>query len=448
MGWQFDSQRVFRALQAVALSGLLSSVVGSPLLAQSERPLWQQKQATKSVRKYREAMKTIAVQVDVDSLRSESNAGFSLPLPSGNLVNITKSRERRTEKGLVWHGQIAGDPESMVSFSVVNDTVVGSILTGSGQAFRLRRDPNGEQVIEEIDLGKLPSEDDATPKPAQRGDNARYRRKVAVCSTDPADRIDVLVVYTADARIGAGGTDAMVALLNNAEDQTNLAYENSGIQQRIKIVHKAEVDYQETGNVTTDRGRLQAKGDGYLDAVHKMRDRYGADIVALIVENIGPCGKSFIMTNPEASFEDHAFSVVRRRCAAEHGKYSFAHELGHVMGARHDRFTDPKDGSPYAFNHGYIRVEPTSGRPWRTIMAYSTNKTPSHAETNPCGLAAAAAGVSPDKYCPRVLNFSNPLVSVRGDPTGSDTEDNHQALNKTAPIVAKFRCARIVTSNR
>src|SRR5262245_66021895 len=91
MGWQFGSQRVFRALQAVALSGLLSSVVGSPLLAQSERTLWEQKQATKSVRKYREAMKTNAVQVDVDSHRWESNDGYSLPYTCGSFDNYTEA---------------------------------------------------------------------------------------------------------------------------------------------------------------------------------------------------------------------------------------------------------------------------------------------------------------------------------------------------------------------
>src|SRR5262245_2765842 len=109
------------------------------------------------------------------------------------------------------------------------------------------------------------------------------------------------------------------------------------------------------------------------------------------------------------------------------GKYSFPHELAHVMSARHDWNKDPTNNAPYAYNHGHIQLTPTTGTPWRTIMAYPD--------------LCQAAGVA----CPRMLNFSNPNVSIGGDPTGTATgtqlEDNSLTLNNTAATVANFRCS-------
>ena len=117
-----------------------------------------------------EGLRSAAVNVNIALLRSRDNSRFSLLLPDGNTVNVTKSTETRTPAGLVWHGKIVNQPTSSVSFSIVNETAVGSILTGRGQSFRLRRDASGVQVIEEVDLSKLPPEGDPTPVPGRRGD--------------------------------------------------------------------------------------------------------------------------------------------------------------------------------------------------------------------------------------------------------------------------------------
>jgi peptidyl-Asp metalloendopeptidase len=419
--------RVFsQALRSLAVGGLLLLAAGASVFAQSGSPLWQRKQAPEAIKKDKEVRKAIAVQVDVLRLRSTDNNRFSLLMPDGRLLNVLKSREKRTPKGLVWHGKIVNEPTSFVSFSVINETVAGSILTGKGQSFRLRRDPGGEQVIEEVDLKQLPDEDDSTPVPGRRGDKANDPTQ-DTCTTDGPDTIDVMVVYTEAARVAAGGKDAIEADIDIAVEQTNQAYVNSQINQRLRLVHVAEVSYVETGNVTTDRDRLKGKGDGFMDDVHALRDRHGADVVALIVENIGKCGKAFVMSSVGNAFEESAFAVVKRSCATAAGRYSFPHELGHLMSARHDWGADSTNNAPFTYNHGHVQVKPTRPgvAPWRTIMAYESG--------------------CPARGCPRVLNFSNPDVSVGGDPTGEATgarkKDNHRALNETALTVANFRCS-------
>jgi peptidyl-Asp metalloendopeptidase len=115
-----------------------------------------------------------------------------------------------------------------------------------------------------------------------------------------------------------------------------------------------------------------------------------------------------------------AFCIVSRVCATVY--YSFAHEIGHLQGARHDRYVDNTDYSPYTYNHG--RTYPTAR--WRTIMAYN----------NVC----TAQGVS----CTRINWWSNPGINCSGVATGISGgagvgADNHLCLNNTAYTVANFR---------
>jgi len=413
----------------------------APVVAQPSSPLWQLQQAPASLKITKEVVRASAVQIDVGRLLSADNVRFSLLMPDGDALSVAKYDQRLTPNGLVWFGKIDNEPISSVSFAVVNQTVVGSILTGGGRSFRLRRDASGIQVIEEIDLKELPPEGDPTPVPGRRGAREGVSA-VDTCTTDGPDQIDVMVVYTQAARVGAGGQDAMEAQIQLAKEQSNQSYINSNINQRLRLVHIAEVAYAESGKTIVDRDRLKAKADGFIDEVHSLRDTFGADVVVMITETGDFCGYTYIMNPIGNAFEDSAFAVVARDCATQDGKFSFTHEIGHIMSARHDRYIDNVDNAPSPYNHGYIQLKPTSGTPWRTIMAYSTSKTtPTDPETNPCALAAAKAGVPRDQFCPRILNFSNPGVSVGADPTGTATEDNHRALNDTASTVANFRCS-------
>jgi hypothetical protein len=240
---------------------------------------------------------------------------------------------------------------------------------------------------------------------------------------DDASTIDVLVVYSPAARAAAGGAAAMNALVDLAIVETNASYAGSGITQRLRLVYKGEIAYTESGDFLTDLNRLTGTADGYMDDVHALRNTYGADLVSLIVESSQFCGIAFLLSPVTSAFAGSAFSVVARTCAT--GYYSFGHELGHNMGARHDWFVDPTNNSPYPYNHGFVATNKT----WRTMMAYADD----------CG------------GCTRIQRWSNPDLTFAGAATGVaeglfHAADNRKVLNTTAAVVANFRQSGTVTA--
>src|SRR6476659_8442454 len=65
------------------------------------------------------------------------------------------------------------------------------------------------------------------------------------CNSDSPFRIDVMVVYTKKARSKAGGIAGIKAAIARAVAQTNQAYINSRVEQRLRLVHTAEIAYEE-----------------------------------------------------------------------------------------------------------------------------------------------------------------------------------------------------------
>jgi hypothetical protein len=99
-------------------------------------------------------------------------------------------------------------------------------------------------------------------------------------------------------------------------------------------------------------------GEDPFKDVKKVRNAKKADIVGLIVEDTSGCGLS---TRVGAGAEE-AYFVVHHSCATI--TISIAHEVGHILGARHDRSIDANN-RPFAYGHGYV-----NGSKWRDIMSY------------------------------------------------------------------------------
>ncbi len=306
-----------------------------------------------------------------------------------------------------WIGHLEGVAHSQ-AILVVKDRIVAGNVTLPGALYQVRYAGGGVHALYQIDQAAFPAE--AEPIAV----DIEAPEEPDVTPTDDGSSIDVMVVYTADARSAEGGTTAMENLIDLSVADANTSYSNSEVTQRLNLVHTAEVTYTETGDSELDLDRLRGTSDGYMDNVHTLRDTYKADMVSLFVDSMSGCGRGYVMQTLSSSFESWAFSVIKRTCAADN--HSFAHELGHNMGCAHDRANASVLGV-YDYSYGYQDPE----EDFRTVMAYDC----------PGG-------------CPRVQHFSNPDVNYDGQPTGidhtaADAADNARTLNNTAYTVANFR---------
>jgi hypothetical protein len=311
--------------------------------------------------------------------------------------------------------------------------VTGSISLPGGY-FQIRPGDRGNHIITEVDQSEL--EPDADPI-APSIDNKSEMSPLEISPytydymTDDGSEIDVLVVYTASARNAAGGASAINNLIDLAITEANVSYLNSGIDHRLRLIKTQEVSYTESGNPSTDLGRLKNTTDGYMDIVHTIRNDVAADIVVLIVNDAGSyCGMAYIMTSVSPSFAGSAFAVVADHCLS--GNYSLAHEIGHINSARHDWYVDSTDNSPFTYNHGYINLT----NRFRTIMAYDDE--------------CAANGF----YCTRIPYWSNPDVLYSGVNTGIPEgeyhpSNNRKTLNNTSQVSSNFMpsCCQKITAD-
>ena len=220
-------------------------------------------------------------------------------------------------------------------------------------------------------------------------------------------KIRVLVLYTQNAPSSSSVSNIKNTILT-AVALTNQSFINSQINYQIELVYAGQTNYTESG-FETDLSRFKTSGDGFMDEVHSLRNKYSADVCVLLINDSQICG---VATDIGVS-EDNAFCVVSvsGNCATTY--YSFGHEIGHLIGCRHDTYVDSKS-TPFAYGHGY--VHPSNS--WRTIMAYRYA----------CG------------SCPRLLYWSNPNVTYNGEPMGtSATNDNTRVWNERSSTVMSFR---------
>lgn len=381
---------------------------------------------------------------------------LSLTAPSGEKLQFRYSRHVEHASGdWTWVGRLehgAAADQAIVTFG--DRAAFGRIAQPGKAPLRLTlRD--GQAWLVETDPTKIAQIDNSATRPTKP--DYLLPPKAAAGVSAPADAgvsapsaaaavsgttVDLVLGYTNGFAAALGGVSQVLTRLNYLVEVANTGYGNSEVGARVRLVQAVQVAYPDnTDNGDTLEaltGTRTVPVDPAFNALRAARDQYGADLVSLVrkfnePENSG-CGIAWLIGGGQRGITTanagSGYSVVSDgRDAGSGGTTYFcsddtlAHEMGHNMGAQHDRGTASSSGTlqygAFAYSFGHKQSSPVS---FHTIMAYG------------------------DSGQPGYLTFSNPRTTFcGGQPCGvTDWADNARALAQTMPIIATFRAARRV----
>lgn len=335
--------------------------------------------------------------------------GSTLEVPSElgkqrfTLQNIRSTKSRASLSAF------SEDGKGFITLAENNGRIVGSIQS-EGRLYKVRPAGNGAVTIAEVPDNSLVDHD------SNYFEEMNFTSKVGalnttsgIATTDSGGKITVIVAYTDAFEADAGDVPAYMDLL---EEETNVSFANSVVNTSVEIVHAYRTSYAESGSFYVDREYFSNDAYPETKELYELRDLYSADVMIVLTGNdlySGSCGLAKTIYASEST----AFAFAREGCAT--GYFSFAHEIGHLLGARHIIYSD-SNMEPFEYGHGYCNTTPST---WRSVMAYNC---PS------------------DRGGPRIQQWSNPDITIDGDPTGtSNLEDNARVIRERAWEVANFR---------
>jgi metallopeptidase family M12-like protein len=375
---------------------------------------------------------------------------IAIPLNGKETIIVRRTSVDMRHDGCTWRGEIDGTGEPVMIMWWKSGRFTG-MLTYRGHMYTLMNLGGEVHAVVESDPGKMPPDhgamrpQGATQAPSTdvkddplvaRGEGATLRPRersrlgdrqdalgqaVSPTNSTPpkivpmpvAERralaakkitIDLMVLFTS--KVASKYIDVDADLTHLSVEQANQSFANSGIGNiTLRLVHQELIDYDESDGEHFNHLYRMVDGVGVFSRVRALRNEKHADVVALVVDDPSGCG----LSTRVGADADEAFIVVHHSCAAL--TYSMAHEVGHIIGARHDRALD-QNAAPFAYGHGYV-----NGTKWRDIMSYK----------------ASCDG------CPRVPIWSNPTIDYRGDRAGTVDADNARVILEQAERVSKFR---------
>jgi hypothetical protein len=248
-------------------------------------------------------------------------------------------------------------------------------------------------------------------------------RKDSFGALQPADRaeparIDVLFIYTPSVLSAARSVATLNAQLDMLIETANLCFSNSEINARVNLVGAQPTATEGYGSQLDDLRGLVEPEDGVFDEAHPLRDKYQADLVCLLVTDDDAGGVSELIFRASPGYAPFAFFACEYQQSLI--DFTFAHELGHDLGAKHDHSNDTVSPSP-EFPAGYGYVFTANDVTNQTVMVQND-------------------------FAHGIPYFSNPDVLYMGVPTGiplgqANPANNAEVLNRTAWIVESYRTA-------
>jgi len=353
------------------------------------------------------------LDIDLEALRSSSSDFRKVRMTFGQgLVSLRVVRDKTewsNDRAFSWFGKIENDGSSVL-LSIHRDAVFGRIETGAG-VYKIEP-ARGGYWLYQLDFSKEAKLDDGGVEPPVPYDISRADDRVVQKSAETT--LNVFVVYTKGFKKAYPGSQlrAQIDLLINT---ANLAYNNSNVPLKLKVVGRKKRNYPDGGTFDDSFKALDdiTKAVGVFSKVARWRDQFAADLVVLLRVKTEPgvCGLAWRMAELSVGFAPFGYSVVQvGRLELEGGgsttctDQTAAHEIGHNLGSNHNT----GDSSIFSFSLGHLFG--TLG----TVM----NTLPRSA---------------------RVSYFSNPKVKFEGRKTGTTKLNNARSLTLVREIAGAWR---------
>ena len=274
-----------------------------------------------------------------------------LNVRDGARLNVDVEQTSPTRWGYSLSGRVVGGSSGFATLVVHEEAVAGSIWTPDS-AYELTYLGGGVHALR--DVTDAPSAKCGGALPSGFAASGRSRPSAQQGGVDAADDgsvVDILVVWTPAAEEHHGGEPQVLSQIDMFVSYTNDALGRSGAFISLNLVGAEKVDYLENGD--TDIERLANPDDGHMDGIHDRRNALGADLVFLLRARLeGTVSGRAQLGGPFAA------GVLNAR--------TFAHEIGHNFGIRHERHQAASDALLGSYRNGF-----TTRDCYATILSYN-----------------------------------------------------------------------------